>query len=209
MTAAFVPRLALASLVLIAAGCEIANHPQHQAQHQTSAVMARSEQPVALATLELPVVAGSRGRIAGVIRGWPFATEEPAVDTRDPLFTYVIDFRVVETKYVERRLAHSPERAEGVRLIYFHPEGARTAFSDLSTFVEGDPIAADRVRFSFDFMPDFGQVALRMLVRQMWARSFDYEGRTITPPAEREESFAMFGRFSPGYGGFLLTSDGA
>jgi hypothetical protein len=191
---------ALASLVLIASGCDTAYHRPHQAV----AVPAPSEQPVALATLELPTIVGSRGRIAGYIRGWPFAGEEPAADTRDPLFTYVIDFRIVETEY----RFNSPRQAEGLRSIYFHPGGARIAFSDLSTFVNGDPIAADRVRFSFDFTPDFAQVVLRMLVRQTWARSFDYDGRTITPPSAHEDSFDMFGRFSPGYGGFLLTSAG-
>ncbi len=202
MTGAAALRHALASLVLIAAGCEAANH---QPRRQAVAILAPTEQPVALATLEVPFLSGSRGRVAGYIRGWPFAVEEPTVDARDPLFTYVIDFRIIETSPLFRR----PQQAEGVRRIYFHPGGVRIAFGDLSRFINGDPIVTERVRFSFDFAPDFRQVTLKMLVSQISARPFNYNGRTITPPTEREDSFDLFGRFSTAYGGFLLTGAGA
>lgn len=150
------------------------------------------------------MVSGSRGRIAGYIRGWPFPGEQPAAELRDPLFTYVIDFQVVETSPMFGR----PTKAAGVRRIYFHPEGTRIAFGDLSIFISGEPIVTDQVRFSFDFGQDLAQVVLRMLVHQTSARPFDYDGRTITPPSQREDSFEMFGRWAPRYGGFLLTSSG-
>ena len=123
------------------------------------------------------------------------------------LFTYVIDYQVVETDYIGQGLALLT-KAEGVRRIYFHPGGVRIAWGDDSRFVNGEPIAVERVRFTFEYLPGFGQVKLRMTVHQTSSRPFDYDGRTINPVAQRDQAFEMFGRYSAQYRGLLLTSTG-
>jgi hypothetical protein len=173
---------------------------------------APSAPAIGIVTLQFPVVSGSRGTIAGYFPEQLAATDDPISGSRDPQFTYVIDFQVVEVVRAARLRGHDepilPARAEGVRRIYFHPDGARITFADLSRFVAGDPIATDRVTFTFHFAPDYGQVVLRMSAYRTSTRAIDYDGHAVRPPGGRESSFTLFGRFSSVYGGYLLTGPG-
>ncbi len=189
-----------AVLIVIGAGCGASGRPRLSG----ASPLVAADRPVAIATMER-IAVGAHGKIDGYIRGWPFADEPSYSGAHDPLFTYVVDFRIVQTPAV----FGMPITASGVRRIYFHPEGVRIAFGDASRFINGDPVAVDQVRFTFDFMPDFSQMAVRMMVHQMSARPFDFEGRTITPPSRPDDSLRMFGRYSAQYNGFLLTTAGA
>ena len=194
--------LALPTLALIAAGCGAIVGTRGAGADPAV------ERPTAVATFGR-FTQGSRGRIFGYARSWPMDGQESLEETPDPSFTYVIDYQVVETDYIGiGKGLRMPTRAEGVRRIYFHPGGVRIAWGDDSRFVNGEPIAVERVRFTFEYLPGFGQVKLRMTVHQTSSRPFDYDGRTINPVAQRDQAFEMFGRYSAQYRGLLLTSTG-
>ena len=198
------PTRIIAALALIAAGCGSIAGTRGTDANQTV------DRPTAIATLGR-FTQGSRGRIWGYARSWPTDGQESLEETPDPSFTYVIDYQVVETSYVASYTdpaVRMPTRAEGVRRIYFHPGGVRIAWGDASRFVNGEPIAVERVRFTFEYLPGFGRVKLRMTVHQTSSRPFDYDGRTINPVAQRDQAFEMFGRYSAQYRGLLLTSSG-
>jgi hypothetical protein len=173
------------------------------------AIATPPERPAALATLGR-FAAGSQGQISGYLRGWPIAGDDQLLEAQleasdDPLFTYLVDFKVVETSPINGL----PVRATGVRRVYFHPGGVRIEFGDTSRFINGEPVAVEQVSFTFEFMPGFAEVKVRMQVHQTTTRPFQYEGRTITPIAERDDTFVMYGRFSAVYRGLLLTGAGA
>jgi len=186
--------LALPTLALITAGCGSI------VGTRGSGADPAVERPTAVATFGR-FNFGSQGKIRGVSE-WPI--DGAPAGSGNALFTYVTDFRIVETSPVNGL----PLKATGVRRIYFHPGGVRIAWGDDSRFVNGEPIAVERVRFTFEYLPGFGQVKLRMTVHQTSSRPFDYDGRTINPVAQRDQAFEMFGRYSAQYRGLLLTSTG-
>ena len=192
--------LALATLVLIAEGCGTIIAPHGSGADQAA------ERPTAVATLGR-FTQGSRGQIWGYARRWPIDGQESLEETPDPSFTYVIDYQVVETSYIDKNV-RMPTRAEGVRRIYFHPGGVRIALGDVSLCVNGEPIAVEQIRITFEYLPEFRQLKLRMIAHQTSSRPFDYDGRTINPAPQHDESFEMFGRYSAQYRGLLLTSAG-
>ncbi len=192
--AAATRRIAALALALIAAGCGTVIGPRGPGADQAM------ERPTAVATFGR-FNFGSQGRIRGVSE-WPI--EGAPAGSENPLFTYVTDFQIVETNPVNGL----PLKATGVRRIYFHPGGVRIAWGDDSRFVNGEPIAVEQVRFTFEYLPGFGQVKLRMTVHQTSSRPFDYDGRTINPVARGDQAFEMFGRYSAQYRGLLLTSTG-
>ncbi|MFZ0889209.1 MAG: hypothetical protein WA005_12210 [Candidatus Binataceae bacterium] len=193
MTGARFIGLTLAAMLIGGSACS----PVHdQAQPTPARRTVSIDRPVALATLRTPVLVGSHGQIMGYIPGWPFPGPEPAYEAGDAMFTYVVDFTIVEMTAPPRIY---PVSARGVRRIYFHPEGVRIAFGDPDSFVNGAPIATDQVTFTFGFSPDFRKVVLRGLLHRLAARAFDYEGHTITPPESDEGSFELQGRSAPQY----------
>jgi hypothetical protein len=190
-------KFVFAALAMLTVGCGLIP--------RSSGVVTPAERPAALATLGR-FAEGSHGQISGYLRGWPIAGDDQLLEAPDdPLFTYVVDFKVVETSPINGL----PVRATGVRRVYFHPGGVRIAFGDPSRFVNGEPVAVEQVSFTFEFMPGFTEVKIRMLVHQTSTRPFQYEGRTITPIAESDDTFVMYGRFSAVYRGLLLTNAGA
>jgi len=192
--------LALPTLALAAAGCGSIIGRRRSGADQAV------ERPTAVATLGR-FTQGSRGQIWGYARRWPIEGHESLDETPDPSFTYVIDYQIVETSYIDKGV-RMPTRAEGVRRIYFHPGGVRIALGDVSRCVNGEPIAVEQVRFTFEYLPGFAQVKLRMTVHQTSSRPFDYDGRTINPVAQRDQAFEMYGRYSAQYRGLLLTGTG-
>lgn len=200
----------LAAMLIGASACGLVDHP---AQPTPARRTVSLDRPIALATLNAPVLVGSHGRIMGYIPGWPFPGPEPASEAGDAMFTYVVDFTIAEmTEMTAPPRPIYPLSARGVRTIYFHPEGLRIAFGDPDRFVSGTPIATDQVRFTFRFSPDFGEVELRGFLHRVEARPFDCQGRTITPPDTEEGSFKLLGRSAPQYSsprryfGLLLSS---
>lgn len=185
----------LAALMLIA-GCSSA-----QPHQGVTATRPPADRPVAIATFGR-LILGSSGTIAGYIRGWPSGENDSA-----PILTYVVDFKIVKVPQLDKRLEKLEDvfEAEGVRRVYFHPRGAHLAFSDKSRFINGEPVAIDKVRLTFDF-PESGQVYFKLLAHRVASHAFDYRGQTITARWESEEAMEMFGRLSPPYGGFLLTT---
>ena len=192
----------VAVLALVATGCGTTTRP-----HRSDADQA-PERPTGVATLVAPfgrLTVGARGRIWGFAADWPIDGHAPALESGNPRFTYVTDFQIIEISPVKPYL---PIKAAGIRRIYFHPSGLRPALGDVSRFVNGQPIAIEEVKFTFEYMRSFGQVELRMRAHQTSARAFECDGRTIRPAAERDESFEMFGRYSAQYRGLLLTTTG-
>jgi hypothetical protein len=127
--------VAALALALIAAGCGTIPGTRGSRTEQAA------ERPTAVATLGR-FTQGSRGQIWGYARRWPIDGQEPLEETPDPSFTYVIDYQVVETGYIDKGV-RMPTRAEGVRRIYFHPGGVRIALGDVSLCVNGEPIAVE------------------------------------------------------------------
>jgi hypothetical protein len=162
-----------------------------------------ASQPTAILRFGRRWAPGTHGTIAGYIRGWPFADQEPDGEAPAPRFTYIIDFVIGD-----RGNRGQPTKASGIRKVYFHPEGVRIAFGDDSRLVNGDPVAVEQVNFTLEFDPDFGYLTVRMRGHEISSRSFDYDGRSITPAALRDDSSRMVGRFSAVYGGFLMTPTG-
>ncbi len=188
------PTVIVAVLALAAAGCGVTAPPDRS----------DAEQPTAVATLGRFTI-GARGRIWGFAADWPIDGQEPAPESGNPRFTYVTDFRIIELSPAD---PHLPIKATGIRRIYFHPGGLRPALGNVSRFVNGEPIAIEEVKFTFEYLLPIGEVKLRMRARQTSARAFECDGRTISPAVERDESFEMFGRYSAQYRGLLLTATG-
>jgi hypothetical protein len=186
----------LAALVMVA-GCSSAQPHQHSAT-----IRDPSDQPVAIARFGRLTTPGAPGTIVGYVRGWPSGDNDSA-----PILTYVVDFQIVKIPQIDGSLFKLEDvfEAQGVRRVYFHPNGARLAFSDPSRFVNGDPVAIDKVRLTFDF-PESGQIYLKLLANRVSSQPFDYLGHTTTAEWEGDGATSMFGRFSPPYGGFLLTA---
>ncbi len=148
------PTRIIAALALIAAGCGAGVWPRGSNVDQAA------ERPTAVATLGRFTV-GSRGRIWGVPE-WPLDGQDPPAGSKNPLFTYVTEFQIVATDAANGL----PLKAVGVRRIYFHPGGVRIAWVDGSRFVNGEPIAVEQVKFTFEYLPGFAQIKLRMTVHQ-------------------------------------------
>src|SRR5208337_2705435 len=148
-----VARVVCILMMTTLSACGVSGISEH---HETT--VDASAAPVGLATFVRPAL-GWPGRMYGYIEGWPAGHEDLSRGSRGPLFTYAMDFRVVKTNQAfGPGLFGFPVKCVGLRRTYFYPGGARVAFSDPSRFVNGEPVAIDRVEFTVDTTPVWGQV---------------------------------------------------
>jgi hypothetical protein len=154
--------------------------------------------PIALLTFE---PGRTSGHITGELHQWPLAhTEAGPIPTTN--FTYVGQFTVT-TKSDEDGM---PAGAEGTRKVYFHEEMPKLNLADAHAYESGQEVALDSISMTFSFRENHKIVGVRMISHQKSAQGFNYKGRKIDPPKDRDTADTLQGDYSPDLGGYVLHS---
>src|SRR5260370_10551149 len=138
-----VRRLLVLVLGCIGGGCFVI---PGQVDHQRPT----AERPVAFAIFDqgqVPRAAGLEGKLVGFLADALDSGSQ--ADPRKTHFTYSVDFRIVRSSGQGEELI-----GDGVRTIYYHPNGARASFADVSSFKSGSEVETDRVRLRLRHMVD-------------------------------------------------------
>jgi len=142
------------------------------------------------------------GKIIGELHGWPFPHLEASEGIPTGTFTYVGKFNVISKSDDDGM----PAGAEGTRTVYFHETPPQMNFGDSRIYATGQPAAVDALSFSFLFRDNHRGISVRMISQQKSAQAFNYKGKQIEPPKERNSGDTFDGEYSPDYGGYLLRS---
>jgi hypothetical protein len=156
----------------------------------------QADDPIALLTLS---DGGGRAhaQILGKIHGWPFPYEDPSGDFGEGLFSYRTELSMTGAT------GKLPERANGVRRVYYHP-GDTASFQNGRSFAEGEPVISDSVDATFAFSADRNHVDVTMVSHQVATETFTYKGNQVIPPNRQDGSVRLSGDYSSEYGGYLL-----
>jgi hypothetical protein len=185
-------RLLVLVLGCIGGGCSVI---PGQIDHQRST----PERPVAFATFDrgqVPRAAGLEGKLVGFLAD-DFDAGNP-VDPRKSHFTYSVDFRIVRSSGQGEELI-----GDGVRTIYYHPNGAHASFADVGSFKSGSEVETDRVSLRLRRMLD-STLRVRLLCSGIDSRHTEYEGRQVALPSPPEETITLVGRYRPDLNGMPL-----
>ncbi len=161
------------------------------------------DEPIALVRLQGPFAPGKGGQMVGYLRKWPATGPNGETGGKTAMFTYVTEFKVVDISHAYYWL---PRLAEGKRLVYFHPKGARASFADANTFERGELVETDFVRFHLEYSGDLAQLRLLQFTKATASKPFEYDGRVFSVVVGHEEAAQMYGRPSPQFNGWLMTS---
>jgi hypothetical protein len=188
-----VRRLLVLVLGCIGGGCSLISG---QIDHQRPT----PQRPVAFAIFDqgqVPQAAGLEGKLVGFLADAFDASSQ--ADPRKTHFTYSVDFRIVRSSGPGEEVI-----GDGVRTIYYHPNGARASFSDVGSFKSGSEVETDRVSLRLRHMVD-STLRVRLLCTGIESRYTEYQGRQIVLPSPPEETITLVGRYRPDLKGMPLS----
>jgi hypothetical protein len=189
-------RFFLVATLVFFAGCGGFVYPPPTIPEAVQKEMFHISDPIALLTFE---PGRTSGHIIGELHQWPSPASE-GVPTGN--FTYVGQFTVT-TKSDEDGM---PSGAEGTRKVYFHEDMAKLNFTDARAYEAGQEVALDSISMTFSFRENHKIVGVRMISQQKSARAFNYKGKNIAPPKDRDTADTLQGEYSPDLGGYVLRS---
>lgn len=188
----------LVAALIFVAGCGGFVYPPPTIPEAVQKEMFHISDPIALLTFE---PGRTSGHLTGELHQWPLPqTGASPIPTTN--FTYVGQFTVT-TKSDEDGM---PAGAEGTRKVYFHEEMPKLNFADPHAYEAGQEVALDSISMTFSFRENHKIVGVRMISQQKSARAFNYKGRKVDPPKDRDTADTLQGEYSPDLGGYVLRS---